>query len=122
MWTTGLITELQRSELLDLSRLLHLPVSLGGVFLLNYLASHLSLSLALMLPAMLGLAAGLVLGSGPAMLLLVPLVFAFFLMITAWTYCLRGWLAGLMVNKRRRRAIIVGVAMLFMLWPNCPTC
>ena len=32
-----------RSELIDLSRLLHLPVSLRDVFLLNYLSSHLSL-------------------------------------------------------------------------------
>ena len=51
----------------------------------------------------LGLAAGLVVGRGPAMGLLVPLVLAFFFMITAWTYCLRGWLASLMVNQRRRR-------------------
>jgi hypothetical protein len=119
-WTTGLITELQRSEMLDLSRFLHLPLSLGGVFLLNYLASHLSLSLALMLPAMLGLAVGLVLGSGPAMALLVPLVLAFVLMITAWTYCLRGWLAALMVNKRRRRAVIVGVTMVFLVCSQLP--
>ena len=67
-----------------------------------------------MLPAMLGLAAGLVLGSGPAMALLVPLVLAFVLMITAWTYCLRGWLAALMVNKRRRRAVIVGVTSVLL--------
>ena len=40
--------------MIDLSRLLHLPVSLRDVFLLNYLLSHFSLSLALMLPAMLG--------------------------------------------------------------------
>jgi hypothetical protein len=73
-----------------------------------------------MLPAMLGLTAGLVLGSGPAMVLLVPLVAGFFLMITAWTYCLRGWLAALMVNKRRRRAVIVGVAMTFMVLAQLP--
>ena len=62
-WTIGIVTELQRSEMLDLSRLLHLPVSLRDVFLLNYLASHFSLSLAMMLPAMLGLTVGLVLGT-----------------------------------------------------------
>jgi hypothetical protein len=71
-WTTGLITELQRSELVDLSRLLYLPVSLRDVFLLNYVATQLNFSLALMLPAMLGLTAGLTLGRGPAMLLLLP--------------------------------------------------
>ncbi len=54
------------------------------------------------------------------MLLLLPLVFGFFFMVTAWTYCLRGWLAALMVNKRRRRAIIVGVTMAFMLLAQLP--
>ena len=98
-WSMGVVAELQRSEIIDLSRLLHLPVSLRDAFLLNYVASHLSLSLAIMLPTMLGLTAGLVLARGPAMALLFPLVFGFFFMITAWTYCLRGWLAALMVNK-----------------------
>ena len=120
-WTIGIVTELQRSEIIDLSRLLHLPVSLRDVFLLNYLASHFSFSLALMLPAMLGLTVGLVLGTrARRWLLLFPLVFGFFFMITAWTYCLRGWLASLMVNKRRRRAIIMGVTMAFVLLAQLP--
>ena len=38
--------------------------------------------------------------------LLLPLVLGFVFMVTAWTYCVRGWLAALMVNKRRRRAIV----------------
>ena len=120
LWATSIITELQRSEIIDLTRLLHLPVSLKEVFLLNYLASHLSFSLALILPAALGLTIGLLLGRGPLMLLLFPLVLGFFFMITAWTYCLRGWLAALMVNKRRRRAVIVGVSMGFMLLFQIP--
>ncbi len=119
-WAMGVLAELQRSELLDVSRLLHLPVSLRDVFLLNYLASHLSLSLALLLPLMLGLTVGLACGRGPAMGLLAPLVLGFFFMITAWTYCLRGWLAALMVNKRRRRTIIVGIMIVFMLLAQLP--
>ena len=71
-WTIGIITELQRSEIIDVGRLLHLPVSLRDVFLLNYAASHLSFSLALTLPAMLGLAVGLVLARGPGMAAAVP--------------------------------------------------
>ena len=120
LWTMGIITELQRSEIVDMSRLLFLPVSLRDVFLLNYLSSHLSLSLAMVLPVMLGLTVGLVLGSGAAMLLLFPLVFGFFFMITAWTYCLRGWLASLMVNKRRRRAIVLGLTMALVLLAQLP--
>jgi hypothetical protein len=54
------------------------------------------------------------------MALLLPLVFGFFFMITAWTYCLRNWLAAIMVNKRRRRAIIVGVTMGLVLLSQLP--
>ena len=120
VWMVGIVAELQRSEMIDLSRLLHLPVSYADVFLLNYVASHMSLTLAIMMPAMLGLAVGLVLGRGLVMALLVPLVLAFFFMVTAWTYCLRGWLAALMVNKRRRRTIIMGVTLTFVLLGQLP--
>ena len=120
MWTIGLVTELQRSELLDLTRFLHLPVALRDVFLLNYLASLLSFSMATILPVMLGLTLGLALGRGAAMLLLLPLVLGFFFMITAWTYWVRGWLAALMVNKRRRQAIVMGVTLAFILLSQLP--
>ena len=39
-------------------------------------------------------------------LLLFPLVFSFIFMVSAWTYCLRGWLITLMVNPRRRRNVL----------------
>ena len=38
-WAIGLLTELQRSEVLSLDKFLHLPVSLTGAFLINYLSS-----------------------------------------------------------------------------------
>lgn len=119
-WTVGVITDLQRSEILDLSRFLHLPISLRGVFLLNYLASHFSVSLAMLLPTMMGLTVGLIFGRSAAMILLLPLAFSFIFMVTAWTYCLRGWLAALMINKRRRRAIIMGITMAFILLVQLP--
>lgn len=119
-WTIGVTTELQRSEMIDLPRLLHLPVSLREVFLLNYVASHLSFGLALALPAMTGLALGLVIGRGPKMVLLLPLVAGFFFMITAWTYCLRGWLASLMVNQRRRRTIIMLLTLVVVMVGQLP--
>jgi hypothetical protein len=119
-WTIGLITELQRAELIDLARMLHLPVCLREVFLLNYFSSLASMSLAVMLPGMAGLSIGLAVGRGPRMLLLLPLVCGFFLMITAWTYYLRGWLALLMINPRRRRAIIMGITLGFVLLVQVP--
>jgi ABC-2 type transport system permease protein len=114
-WVIGLVSEIQRSESIDISKMLHLPISLNDIFLVNYLASHFTLSIILFLPAMLGLSLGLFLGRSLYMILMFPLVLGFIFMITAWTYCLRGWLITLMVNKRRRRAIIVGITFVFIL-------
>ena len=53
-WMIGLITELQRTEPLSLSKFLHLPVSVNGAFLINYFSSLLRLSLIVFVPVMLG--------------------------------------------------------------------
>jgi hypothetical protein len=120
LWTIGLVTELQRAETIDLQRLMHLPVSLGQVFFINYLASHLGFTIFVTVPAALGLSIGLVIARGPMMLLLPPLVLSMIFMITAWTYCLQGWLAALMSNPRRRRSIIVGITLAFVLIAQGP--
>ncbi|NIO40381.1 MAG: hypothetical protein GTO41_09405, partial [Burkholderiales bacterium] len=119
-WLAGIVSEIQRSETIDISRLLHLPISLRNVFLINYIASHLTASIILFLPGMLGLSAGLILGGKGFMILMFPLVLGIIFMVTAWTYCLRGWLVTLMMNKRRRRAIIAGVTFAFILLSQLP--
>jgi ABC-2 type transport system permease protein len=119
-WMIGLMSELQRSESVDISRMRHLPVKLKDIFLINYVASHLCVSIILFAPFMLGLALGLARSRGLVMLWQVPLILAFFFMITAWTYCLRGWLAALMHNQRRRRAVIAGITMTFILVTQLP--
>jgi len=113
-WMIGLISEIQRSETIDISRMLHLPIALRDIFLVNYVASHLTISIILFLPLILGLCLGLLLSGLWLMILMFPLVLGLVFMITAWTYCLRGWLAALMVNKRRRRAIIAVVTFSFI--------
>jgi ABC-2 type transport system permease protein len=120
-WMVGLLVELQRSESIDLQRLMHLPVYLEQIFALNYIASHFTLSLVIALPSMMGLSLGLALAKGPAMLLLVPLWLSAVGMVTAWTYCLRGWLAGLINDPRRRRTAMVTITLLFIVvfqFPN----
>ncbi len=114
-WMIGLLTELQRSESLSLEKFLHLPVSLWGVFALNYLSSLFSLTLMILGPTMLGLILGLTWALGPAMLTLLPLAAAFVFMVTTVTYQFQGWLATLMQDKRRRRTVIVVVTLLFVL-------
>jgi ABC-2 type transport system permease protein len=120
LWLIGLINEIQRSESIDLQRLMHLPVALGQMFIVNYLASHLALSVVLVVPAMMGLAIGLVVSRGPTMLLLIPLALGMVFMVTAWTYCLRGWLATLMSNPRRRRTVIMVITVGFILLAQAP--
>jgi hypothetical protein len=115
LWSIGLMVDLQRSEVLSLEKFLHLPVSLKGAFLINYVSSLLSLSLVIVVPAMVALALALVIAKGPAMLLGLVLLFAFLLMVTAVSYQFQGWLASLMVNQRRRRTVIVVVTMAFVL-------
>jgi hypothetical protein len=119
-WAMGVLADLQRSEALSLQKFLHLPVSVAGVFVLNSLSSLVSFSLILFVPVMLGLSLGLVFGRGLALLLLLPAVAAFLLMVTAVTYQFQGWLASLMVNKRRRRTIIVLVTAAFVLIAQLP--
>lgn len=115
LWLIGILAEIQRSETIDLARLLHLPVSLEGIFVINYIASHVSIGLILFLPASLGVCIGLIFAKGPLMLLMLPLVLTFVFMVTAWTYCLRGWLVTLMVNPRRRRNVMVFITLAIVL-------
>ena len=120
LWLAGIVSEIQRSETIDISRMLHLPISLRNIFMVNYLASHLTFSIILFLPGMLGLSLGLILGGRGFMILMFPLAIGVVFMITAWSYCLRGWLVTLMMNKRRRRAIIAGVTFSFILLTQLP--
>jgi ABC-2 type transport system permease protein len=120
LWAIGLLTELQRSETIDLQKLMHLPVALGQMFVINYLVSHFALSIIVVMPAMLGLAIGLIFSRGFEMVLLIPLALSMIFMITAWTYCLRGWLATLMTNPRRRRTVIMGITFGFIFLSQGP--
>lgn len=115
-WTLGVVIELQRSELLSVDKLLHLPTTLNEVFLFNFLGSLISLTTVTLVPTMLGFSIAMVLVKGPASLVMFPLVATFVLMVCAVTYQFRGWLAILMANKRRQQTImmILGISLLFL--------
>ena len=119
-WMIGVFATIQRSESIDIGRLLHLPISLKGVFLLNYAVSHVTPSIIAFAPLMLGLASGLTLGRDWKMIAMVPLILGIVFMVTAWTYHLRGWLVILMKNPRRYRAVVAGVTMAFVLLAQLP--
>jgi ABC-2 type transport system permease protein len=119
-WLVGLATELQRTEPISLSKFLHLPVSVSGVFLINYLSSLVRLSLIIVGPVMLGYALALVAVEGLSMLLVIPLLAAFLLMVTAVTYQFQGWLAALMSNPRRRRTVVMITTLAIVLLAQLP--
>lgn len=119
-WSVGLLADLQRTEALSLDKFLHLPVSLTGAFLINYVSSWFSVTLILFTSAMLGLSIGLVGSRGAAMLLLFPLIATLLLAVTALTYQFQGWLGSLMTNPRRRRTVIVTATGVFILVCQLP--
>lgn len=119
-WGTGLMVEIQRAESIDLPKLLHLPITLRQVFVFNYVVSHFSPGMLFFLPGLMGFCLGLALGGGVMLALMIPAAAGFVFMLTAWSYCLRGWLAALMTNKRRRRSIIVWVTVVFVLFAQLP--
>lgn len=119
-WMVGVMMELQRSESMSFQSLLHLPASLLGVHLYNYVGSFVSLSLFFVLPVMLGLAAASLAVFGAGMLLLLPLVVGFVCLLTALTYQLRGWLGTMMQDKRKRKNVITLITICFVLLVQIP--
>lgn len=114
-WLTGLLAELQRSDILSLDMFLQLPVTPTAAFLINYLGSSISLTSVIFLSLMGGITLGLLASIGLEMLMLVLLVASFFLMITALTYQFRGWLASMMTTPRRRQVILGILTIAFLL-------
>lgn len=114
-WLASVSAELQRSELVDFRKMLFLPVSLRGLFGLNYAFSLLDAFGIFFAIPWLGLILGLAVVNGLQMLWGIPLFFLFYLTIAAWFYYLRGALAIFVENKRRRRTLMLLFALIFPL-------
>lgn len=120
-WAWGLLMELQRSDVIDLRKLLFLPISPRMVFALNFVASMFGPAMIFFVPASLGLIAGLSMRHGAQVFAWgVPLAAGFFVMLAAWAYYARGWLAVMMENKRRRRLILTLLPVVFVLMGQLP--
>ena len=119
-WGIGLVTELQRTEQLTLSKFLHLPVSLRSAFLINYVSSLVRMSLLIFVPVMFGFCLALIFAKGALLLTALPALAAFLLMVSALTYQFQGWLASMMSNPRRRRTIVVATTAIFILISQAP--
>ena len=119
-WCFALLTELQRSEVIDFRKMLQLPISLRMVFGLNYAAALLSPALVIFALPVLGFCLGLTAAHGPHMLLGLPIAAMFYLMLASWTYYVRGVLSALMENKKRRRLVLTLLPLCFVLLGQLP--
>ena len=121
-WLAGLLVHLQLGgERFSLTKLMHMPVSPQGAFLLNFLSSQMRVSLGFFFALMLGLciAHGTVHGVGGGTVLAL-LVFASMAMVAALTYQFQSWLGRLMANKRRRGTVIAVAVIVTVLIANLP--
>jgi len=119
-WVWSFLLELQRHDVFDLRKVLHLPVSPMLVFGLNFATSLLTPSIFIGVPVATALVVGAAAAHGPHLLLGFAHVAAFFLMLAAWQYHLRGWFSIWMENKRRRRMLMMVAAMVFILLAQAP--
>jgi hypothetical protein len=119
-WTIHVLNEAQRGDPISLDRILHLPVSPGQAFVVNYLSSLGSTVFLMAAGGFLGLVLGSFFSVGPKAILFFFPMFAFLFAMTAITYWLQGWIAGLMANPRKRQTIIVMIPIAIILLTQLP--
>lgn len=117
----GVLMELQRSDLIDFRKMLSLPVSLPGIYLINFFVSLLGPLSLFSIPVLGALFWGIHSWLGPSVFTAgFPLAAAFVIMLGAWAYYLRGRLAILMENPRRRRIVFMLLPIGFILLAQSP--
>ena len=108
----SLFGKLQLNEVISIERLLHLPVSLNGAFLINYLSSFFDATTLLFVPGMLGYTIGVILTKGSSMFILLPALLAILFLTTSLFQQLRAKLASVLQNKRTKGIVVVGIPFL----------
>lgn len=118
-WLASLSAEAQRGDAIDLTRLMHLPVSLREAVAVNFTASLWSP------PNVIGSAGalGFCLGMGlrqPAALLLLPFALLWLLAVSVWVYVLRSWFLKVFTDPRRRRLLTVIASLILVFAGQAP--
>lgn len=121
LWGGGLLGEMQRADIIDLRKMLYLPVSLRAIYALNFAASLFRPANLLFLPLLGAFMAGLIARKGAAMAPGPLLAALFLLMFGAWAYYLRGLFAIFTENKRRRAYALALISMLVVLLAQVPS-
>lgn len=119
-WVIHVVTDLQRSDAITFDRILHLPVTFGQVFAINYLSSLANIHFLCLSSASFGFLFGSCFSVGPAALLIAFPLVLFLLTITSLTYQLQGWLAAIMANPRRRQLVLFIIPVVIMTGVQIP--
>ena len=117
-WLIMFVGQIQQTETISFEKLLHLPLSVKAAFFLNYLSSYANSATWLCCPFLFGLSIGMIAAKGAVMWKLFFATLAILLLMTALSYQIRGWFAGLMQNKRLKSFVLLAVPLsAFMLLP-----
>ena len=113
-WVIHVASDLQRSDAITFDRILHLPVSFGQVFAINYLSAMASILFLCLSSFSFGFIFGSSFSVGPTALLIAFPFILFLLAITSLTYQLQGWLAAIMSNPRRRQLVMFIIPVIIL--------
>jgi len=113
-WFWGFAMEMQRSDVIDVKKMLYFPVPLPAINAINYLVSLVGFTTLFFTASILGLISGLWSALGAGQLIALPAAILFYFAASAWAYYLRGLMAVWMVNKRRRRILVSLLPLFFM--------
>lgn len=101
----------QQNDAVEIDRLLHLPMTFGSAFLLNYVSSLFSVNMLMLAPTIAGLSLAMPIAKGWPAVVAIPLSLSFLFVVTALMYQLRGWFAELAKNKRIKGWIMIVIPL-----------
>ena len=113
-WFWGLVMEVQRSDVIDIRKMIHFPVPLSIVNAINFVVSLVGFTSLFYMGATIGLLTGIYFNSGQGILRGLLAASTFFFLSSAWAYYLRGLLVVWMEDKRRRRLLLTVLPLFFM--------
>jgi len=102
LWGFHFMNRIQQNDAISVDKLLHLPITFRGAFLLNYFSTFANLTFLTLAPTIVGLAIAMPIARGAASAIAIPLTLSFLFMITALTWQLRSWFTEKMQNKRTK--------------------
>lgn len=110
----GLAMEVQRSDLIDVRKMLYFPVPLSIINAINFIISLIGIIPLLYAASVSGLLLGVHSVTDSGLVAGAVAAVTFFFSISAWAYCLRGLMTVWMENKRRRRLLMSILPLFFM--------